>query len=83
VLIDTGSIQIEQDGRVLRTLGAGAGVGEIALLEDVPRTASVRAVGPVEAFALERAAFLEAITGHRAAHEQATASARRTLAGEP
>jgi hypothetical protein len=82
VVIDTGSVRVEQDGRLLRTLGAGAGVGEIALLEDVPRTASVRAVGPVEAFALERAAFLEAITGHRAAHEQATASARRTLAGE-
>ena len=82
VLVDTGSVEIEQDGRRLRTLGAGAGVGEIALLHDVPRTASVRAAGPVAAFALDRASFLEAITGHRVAHDLAAATASRRLAGE-
>ena len=44
----------------------GSGVGEIALIKDVPRTASVRAVGPVTAFSLDRDAFLEAVTGHAA-----------------
>ena len=45
-LIDTGDIEISQGGRTLRTLGPGAGVGEIALLHDVPRTASVQARRP-------------------------------------
>lgn len=67
-LIDTGDIEISQGGRTLRTLGPGAGVGEIALLHDVPRTASVQARGPVTGYALDRAAFVEAVTGHSASH---------------
>jgi CRP-like cAMP-binding protein len=51
---------VSQGGRVLRTLGPGAAVGEIALLHDIPRTASVRAIGPVRAFSLSREDFLVA-----------------------
>lgn len=82
LLVATGTVEVLQDGRRLRTLGPGAGVGEIALLHDIPRTATVRALEPVEAFALERAAFLEAITGHRVALREATDSARRLLDGD-
>jgi hypothetical protein len=63
-LIDTGTVAISQGGTVISEDGPGTGVGEIALLRDVPRTASVQAVGEVETLALERADFLEAITGH-------------------
>ena len=44
---------IVQGGQPSGTLGPGSGVGEIALLRDVPRTASVRRVGPVTAFSLD------------------------------
>jgi hypothetical protein len=62
-LIASGRVRVTRDGQPMRELGRGAGVGEIALLRDVPRTASVRAVGPVETLALERGAFLAAVTG--------------------
>ncbi|MGH2475419.1 MAG: cyclic nucleotide-binding domain-containing protein, partial [Candidatus Limnocylindrales bacterium] len=82
VLIDRGEVEVSQAGRVMRTLGPGAGVGEIALLHDVPRTASVRAVGPVEAFSLDRDAFLEAVTGMPASRAAAEATAADRLASD-
>ena len=63
-LPQAGAFEIWQDDQVVPARQAGLGVGEIALLRDVPRTASVRAVGRVEGFVVERAAFLEAVTGH-------------------
>jgi hypothetical protein len=60
-LIVTGEYDVSIDGRFIRTLTSGEGFGEIALLRDVPRTASVttRAAGLV--YGLEREPFLDAL----------------------
>lgn len=55
--IRSGQVDIVRDGSVIRTLGPGSHFGEIALLRDVPRTASVVAKTPVRAFRLDREGF--------------------------
>jgi CRP-like cAMP-binding protein len=63
-LISSGEVEIVHDGERVRVLGTGDGFGEIALLSDRPRTASVVALGPVDAYRLDRPDFLEAVTGN-------------------
>ena len=82
LLIDSGEVEISRDGRAVGTLGPGNGVGEIALMQDVPRTASVRAVGPVTAFSLGRAAFLEAVVGHATSRAAAASRVQARLAAD-
>jgi uncharacterized protein YhbP (UPF0306 family) len=47
----------EDEGRPLATLGRGQFFGEIAILRDMPRTATVRALKPTTLFAMEREVF--------------------------
>lgn len=54
------------DGVYVRTLGPGEGFGEIALMEDVPRTVTIRARSKLTVFELDRDDFLDAVSGHRA-----------------
>ncbi|HYH92288.1 MAG TPA: MFS transporter [Candidatus Saccharimonadales bacterium] len=82
LLIDAGAVEVTQGGRLLRTLGPGDGLGEIALLEHVPRTASGRAIGPVAVFSLDRESFLEAVTGHVESQDAAAARVRERLAAD-
>ncbi len=82
LLIDHGEVEVTQGDVSLGMLGPGAGVGEIALLHDVPRTASVRAIGPVDAFSLGQGSFLEAVTGHAVSHAAAEAAARERLTAD-
>ena len=62
-LLARGPVRIEIDGRLVQTLGPGDGFGEIALLRDVPRTASVIAIDDVDVYSLARDPFLAALTG--------------------
>jgi CRP-like cAMP-binding protein/Zn-dependent protease len=53
----SGQVEVVQDGSRVKTLGPGSYFGEIALLLDVPRTASIRTLTPVRAFRLDRDGF--------------------------
>ncbi len=60
-VVESGKVDVGVDGKQIRTEGPGAHFGEIALLRDVPRTATVTARGEVELLALERGEFLDAV----------------------
>ena len=62
-VVERGRLRVSQDGRALRQLERGDAFGEIALVRAVPRTATVSALTDVELQALDRDAFLLAITG--------------------
>ena len=63
-VIASGEVRVTQAGQVLRTESSGEFFGEIGLLRDVPRTATVTATAPTRLYALDRAEFLAAVTGH-------------------
>jgi MFS family permease len=70
-IVDSGEIEIDIDGREANVLGPGDHFGEIALLRDIPRTATARARKETELYALDRDAFLGAVTGHAGSSEAA------------
>ena len=75
-VIDDGTLDVVRESRVLAHLGAGECVGEIALLRDQPRMATVRATTSVRLVVLDRGDFLAGVSAHarcsRAADRLAT-----------
>ena len=63
-VIASGTAAVDLDDGSTRELGPGDFFGEIALLRDVPRTATVRALQPLRLYAVERDEFIAAVTGH-------------------
>jgi MFS family permease len=67
VLIEDGEVEVSADGRSLGTCGPGDGVGEIALLRGVRRTATVVARTHVQGYTIDGPTFLSAVSGPAAA----------------
>jgi predicted MFS family arabinose efflux permease len=80
-LIAAGRADVAVDGRQLRTLSAGDFFGEIALLRDVPRTATVTALTELEVLALDRDDFLSALAASPESAAAADSVVRSRLAG--
>ena len=57
IVIAEGTVKVTRNGKQLRELGAGDFIGEIALVADVPRTATVTATSPVRLLVVTDRAF--------------------------
>jgi MFS family permease len=75
-IVGNGALEITAEG-LHTTADEGDYFGEIALLRDVPRTATVTALVDSRLFVLQRDDFLGAVTGHEGAH-----AAGQTIADE-
>ena len=64
-IIESGLVEVTQGGAVLRREGPGEFFGEIGLLRDIPRTATVTAVEDTVLQGLSREDFLAAVNGER------------------
>jgi len=63
VIID-GSVTVDHGGQTVRTMGAGDFFGEIALLDDSPRTATATTAAPTKLLVLSRREFRSLMQGH-------------------
>jgi MFS family permease len=90
-VVSSGNVEVSANGAAIRTLGAGDCFGEIALIEDRPRTATVTARTDADLYALGREDLVEAVTGSVRSAESAAklieerleASERRAEEREP
>lgn len=65
--IADGELVVSEGGREVNRVHRGEGVGEIALIRDTPRTATVTAATHAQLYVLDKESFLTAITGHATA----------------
>jgi CRP-like cAMP-binding protein len=82
-LIVDGSAAVSVRGAPRPSLHRGDCFGEIALLRDIPRTATVTAAEPLHTLALGREEFLTAVTGNSTSVAAADALAAQRLSTDP
>jgi MFS family permease len=82
-VVASGDLEVTIAGAHVGALESGDGFGEIALLHQGVRAATVTATSPVTLYALGTAPFLEAVTGSRQAHRAARRLVAERLAAPP
>jgi MFS family permease len=82
-IVAEGTVEVSEYGRPIAELDAGGYFGEIALIRDVARTATVTTKTPVVLYALDRDDFLAAVTSHAPSAEAAEEVVSSRLAGIP
>jgi CRP-like cAMP-binding protein len=80
-LIAEGKTEVKANGVHVATVGVGSFIGEIALLRDVRRTATVTADTAVRVYALERDDFLSTVTSHVPSKQAADSIVASRLTG--
>ncbi|HJR94945.1 MAG TPA: MFS transporter [Gaiellaceae bacterium] len=80
-IVADGELEVSQDHVTIGGLVAGDYFGEIALLRDTSRTATVIATTDAVLYALDREDFLAAVTGHAQSAEAAETVMSARLAG--
>jgi MFS family permease len=82
-VVESGEAEVLGDGKLVRPLGPGDWFGEIALIRDTPRTATVIARTTLQASWLSRAHFLPVVRGYSASAQDADAVVGDRLAAFP
>jgi MFS family permease len=80
-LVADGTLEVSQANVAISELGPGGYFGEIALLRDITRTATVTAKTAAVLYALDREEFLAAVTGHPQSAEAAETVMSARLSG--
>jgi CRP-like cAMP-binding protein len=89
-VVESGELSVRVDGTERSRLAAGVGVGEIALLHRIARTATVVAISPARLLGIDAETFIAAVTSNpgaegaaRSLAEARLADARRARSAEP
>jgi MFS family permease len=80
-VVRSGEAEVTIDGKAVGRLGPGGAFGEVALLRNVPRTATVTATTDTDLVSLVREDFLGAVTWSRGSSEAANRMIDRRLGG--
>jgi CRP-like cAMP-binding protein len=77
VIIAEGIVEVSVAGRPINRCGPGEGIGEIALIQAIPRTATATAVVATSGYRLSSPDFLAAVAGPTSAAAAAAIASER------